>query len=88
MGKDMCGVPDARHDLSVEDMISSLLQQSQEQLKKSLEADQPQPTTSTSSHAEDDEMHDAVNMVDDEENLLRNNTNQRGGRRAKVCLSI
>ncbi|KAG1853984.1 hypothetical protein F4604DRAFT_1932954 [Suillus subluteus] len=38
-GKDMCGVPDAHHDLSVEDMVSSILQQSNERLTEAIKAD-------------------------------------------------
>ncbi|KAG1867654.1 hypothetical protein F4604DRAFT_1927437 [Suillus subluteus] len=97
-GKDMCGVPHDDHDLSVEDMISSVLKQSNEQLGQAIKAGRAKKknvkttlrpidsaiSASTSSHAVDDGMHDATNMADKNEDASRSKTTQRGGRRTKA----
>ncbi|KAG1838458.1 hypothetical protein DFJ58DRAFT_846067 [Suillus subalutaceus] len=93
--KDMCGVPDTHHDLSVEDMVSSILQQSNERLAEAIKADKAKKKTplgpidsatsaSTSSHVQDNGMHEAANMADTHEDTSSSNTTETGSRRTKA----
>lgn len=94
-GKNMCGVPSTGHDHSVEDMVSSIVKQSSERLAEAMKVDQTEKKTtsepidsttsvSTSSHAEDNGMHEAANMADNHEDASSSTTNKPNHRQAKA----